>query len=285
MIRQALVIEIEEILNLVFNQNKMSEHYSGYLSLTFDSIQKELIELIEDPLSFVLIHVCNHQINACVLATQNPGLDVLDVMGPYTLSDDFSIQVDLMDALIKLSPIKQLQLNVHASSLYYQKLMSHFEARKSNVEYHLIIERKSLLNRSAKLDINLAKPKQYAKIKEIHNPIFRDMYLSAEQLTHTNSKQILLVLEQTDDIIGYAKILDLGNKIHLEVFALVEHYRNRHLGKSFLESVLIKAFDLFSHDNIQLIVDDHNEKALNLYRSFGFIEHKMMMIYQISISH
>ncbi len=282
MIKKAVLSDLDTLVELAYQQNQRKDQWSGFLSSTKSSIENDIRDMMNDDQSFIYFAEEEGVIHSMIMATPNPGLNLLDVMGPFTLLETLSSAKELIHKVTKHMKFPAIQCVVHADSLYYQTLFSSFSNVLLTHEYTLVIHKDQLKNQSARLDVNVAKPKHYPLIQALHNSIFNAVYLTSEDLVDVKDSQILFVLEQTDEIIGYAKVLVMNNTLHLEVIAVREDVRGKGIGKAFLKSVLIKAFEVYPINRMQLMVDATHEKAIRLYQQIGFTEQQKRSIYHIS---
>ena len=92
-----------------------------------------------------------------------------------------------------------------------------------------------------------------------------------------SNNSLLLLVELDNEIIGHAHIEQKSNKIKMKhrsefgIGILKEHW-GKGIGKILME-VLINFAKTFNFEQIELVVIKSNERAITLYKNFGFEEY------------
>ena len=107
------------------------------------------------------------------------------------------------------------------------------------------------------------------KVVMLEHQIFKDAwsYQSFETELKKNKYSIPLVLEEKDEILGYAILWKIYEEFHIANIAIHPNHQGKKLGEYFLHQCLQKAIDC---KYALLEVRESNQRAINLYLKFGF---------------
>ena len=96
----------------------------------------------------------------------------------------------------------------------------------------------------------------------------KDMFL--EELAEVPQSREVVVLEQSDQIIGYASLRFVGREGDINTIAIARGHQRQGLGKKLLNWLEETAV---SHGVRELFLDvrTDNEPAINLYKAAGFV--------------
>lgn len=76
----------------------------------------------------------------------------------------------------------------------------------------------------------------------------------------TLPNRVLIGFYFNNELIGYAALMDSAPAMHLDLIYIQEEYRNKKIGKAFLDVFPIQS----------IYTNPHNERAIDLYLSSGF---------------
>lgn len=110
------------------------------------------------------------------------------------------------------------------------------------------------------------------KIVEIEEEAFSDPWSENAFLSLLENKGLThyYVLEDINkNILGYFGILIVLDECQIHTIAIDHNYRKKGLGSLMIEKIIDISMDRFVK-TINLEVDINNEKAVNLYKKFGF---------------
>ncbi|MDY0278329.1 MAG: GNAT family N-acetyltransferase [Acholeplasma sp.] len=120
------------------------------------------------------------------------------------------------------------------------------------------------------LSIDLVTNDEKRTIKDMHERIFPNVYLTSDNLLENDKDKYVYVLHDEEKPISYGLIKLMKGQAFLEIFAIDEPYRGRGLAKPFITSIIHEAFKHQDIKKIFLVVDDNNEIAYQLYQKIGF---------------
>jgi ribosomal-protein-alanine N-acetyltransferase len=108
-----------------------------------------------------------------------------------------------------------------------------------------------------------------SKVHNIECLLFNDPWPKKSFKTEIKQKNISFpfVVEETDEIVGYIICWYYMNELHIGNIAVVPQKQRQGIGKYMLRKVFENFFD---YNNAFLEVRESNEKAINLYMTFGF---------------
>jgi Acetyltransferases len=109
---------------------------------------------------------------------------------------------------------------------------------------------------------------------EIFNSNFREP-LTVEDIYYDEMQNYYLdygcvFIKFHDNYIGYGQIIKDGSIPTIVNFGLINHYRNKGLGKVFLKYLISILFEK-GYTSVRIKVDSNNTHALRLYMNLGFI--------------
>ncbi|QQG41402.1 MAG: N-acetyltransferase [Candidatus Woesebacteria bacterium] len=126
----------------------------------------------------------------------------------------------------------------------------------------------------------LSKEKTYIMMQGEQMTITDEEKYLKGQLEKIGKKETVQLLLFVDGKIAGVTAIDLKNRIksHIGVFgiSLAKEYRGKGLGKLLMKLVLDEAKKLSKLKIVTLEVFAENEKAQNMYKSFGFVQYGML---------
>ncbi|NLY46070.1 MAG: GNAT family N-acetyltransferase, partial [Tissierella sp.] len=144
-------------------------------------------------------------------------------------------------------------------------------------EYRLIFKKNHIYNDRLNFNIGELPIDYYGKLKELHDEIFPNVYISgADIIENIGKKHFVYSIIENKTLIAYSVLRLNGNMSGTaEIIAVREEFRGRGYGKAIISYLIDKAVNLFKVSNVDLMVDGDNEKAIKLYLDLGFvIEHE-----------
>ena len=222
MIYQPTLSKLNQIVDLIDELNLTDTFYSGYMSQQKEIIQKEIIECINDQL--VLSY---QELDGIITFFINEETKIIDIAGPYVKSKDVNIGIELIKHIINIYPDHQLNFFFNRESKYYLELMTSLQGVYQGDETILTLNRHHFTSHQVEVNISLNNEKYHHLIKEMHDRIFPNVYLTSSELLKPDELKSLYVLLDENNPIGYALIRKTKPKAFLEIFAIDTPYRGK----------------------------------------------------------
>ena len=101
--------------------------------------------------------------------------------------------------------------------------------------------------------------------------LFSNVFLNGDIKKEINNNPYLKIYIYLNDnnILGFIEIFQIYDRIEIANFNVLENYQNQHIGSKLLEYIINNAIDN-QLKNITLEVRSDNEKAIYLYKKYGF---------------
>ncbi len=278
MIRKIRHEDYEDVFSLISTLDHSDDFYCGYTSNDNDQLKKELTDTIQKQAAYVA--VVDGKIKGVVSYFQfNEKVNRYDISGPYVINHSVDLAFDLYQQVTKTLKVGTYQFFFRKNSSFYPKLMDKIKAECKGYEYELMLEKYNF-KRLGKVTFSVAAMKEDERelVKQMHDQMFPDVYLSANQLVESKD---VYVFHHDDEAIGYALIRPMQNMFYLDVFAIKEQFRHQGFGKQFLSSIIDKSFYKNTHRKIKLVVEAANEQAVQMYIDFGFSIISINSVYHV----
>ena len=107
---------------------------------------------------------------------------------------------------------------------------------------------------------------QIEKLGLLINEKFPKLFIMHEVIQEKYAK--VYVFEQRGKIIGFLHVTDLGETIDIVNIAVSPEYQNQDIGSILIDYMITDATPSLKLITLEVAVD--NEKAINLYKKFGF---------------
>lgn len=257
--------QLDTIIETIYELNASHQFYSGYMSKSLQSMTRDIEECITNQTI-----LCFEDCQSVLTFYVNEMTKTIDIAGPFVKDYDVKKGVTLIQHVINIYPDYQLNFFFDRKSEYYLSLMNAFNASFQGDETILTLQKEDFKHVSNTLSIDLITRDEKRIIKEMHNHIFPNVYLTSDDLLEKYKDKYLYVLHDEEKPIGYGLIKLMKEQAFLEIFAIDEPYRSRGLAKPFISTVLHEAFKHPDMQKIFLVVDDINEIAYQLYQKIGF---------------
>ncbi|WP_426350658.1 GNAT family N-acetyltransferase [Alloiococcus sp. CFN-8] len=151
-------------------------------------------------------------------------------------------------------------------------------ATKMINEYHLLLHHDKWNQKTSTRIPHKLQETEYQFMAALHDGIFPDAYISGADILSSLEEGTRRVYTITDNhkVLAYGVLRLKGRKeASAEVIGVREDSRHQGYGRAILNHLCQIAFTELSAEEIDLIVDGDNEKAISLYLDTGFsIEHE-----------
>ncbi len=111
-----------------------------------------------------------------------------------------------------------------------------------------------------------------AEAAPAQRPFVTQWTRDAHQQALTNEDRAHGIIEDGGDLIGYVILAGLAEGRSIELVRIVVTRPGRGIGRRVLRAIERHAFDVLGAHRLWLDVFTHNDRALGLYRSEGFVE-------------
>lgn len=116
------------------------------------------------------------------------------------------------------------------------------------------------------------RPEQARDFARLHDAVFPGVYCSGQDILETWGKnRFLYVLERQQELVAYGVLRSSGRKqATAEIVGVRNGFRGHGYGRAILNYLAETAFTQFGAEELDLIVDSNNQRAIDLYLSVGF---------------
>lgn len=260
--------DTEKAVELVHALNLTPDFNSGYCPRDRELIEKEIMDSADTGQS--LVYETGGELMGVLLSFQAP-TGAYDLSGPFVKDKDMGIGEALMEGYMgRVGENAQVNAFFDASSDFYKTLMSRhgFEFREN--EYILKLFKNRLKPYEGSMALVKAETKDKPSLISMHREIFGDVYISEAMLVEkTRFKHILMPVKE-GKLLGFALLIPRHKDAYLEIFGLLKAHRGKGHAKPFLHALAKKAFTDMGKEQVMLVVDAVNERALKVYRDIGF---------------
>lgn len=267
MIQRAKHADLTKLTELV-STYQLDREYSGYMRLDRTHIQKDLETAIANQCVLMVWH---KEQQGALIGHCDKKRAVCDLAGPYVHNHNLELGIALIKHWIALYPevyVHQFFFNRHSS--YYQTIMDNLNAHFQGYESILRLDRKAFVSQPKDARVTPMHPRQKEAVEQLHTTIFPNAYLDAQTLTAIKKDQTVYVICEDTKVIGYGLMKIHGSQASLEVFAIAEAYRGKQLSKPLIQTMIHETLQDTRIKTVQLVVENINDVALNLYRRIGF---------------
>lgn len=146
---------------------------------------------------------------------------------------------------------------------------------EANGEQELMLKCENYISKVENRTV-IAYTKEYEeRVKELHDVIAKDYYLTSNELIKSNGDTIeLYIILDEEEVVAYGALRfseHTDATVWIEIIGVKEQHRGKGYGKMILDELLYQAFQRIGVYEVKLNVDDINRTALSLYSSFGFV--------------
>lgn len=277
--------DLEKITELVYAKNNTEEHHIPYCCKNTENIYKDFENMIngernlvvaawdEDKLCGVLGIYCIDEINR------------VDNIGPFIDCNNENIQgnaktcfINTAKDLVTLArnefPTHDFSFDINAKNVNCLELMDTLGSNLNDTELHLSLKRDNFVDVYEESLAISYKTEYEEQLRNLHDEISGDYYLTSNQLLETigNEREAYLIIEN-NRVVSYGVLQFSANtdkEVFIEILGVDKDYRGKGYGRMIQSHLISKAFERKSVEEVNLVVDDINSVALNLYESFGF---------------
>lgn len=260
---------LETIAHFVHAMNNQPTYYSGYMSLSKSRIHQDIKAAIAA--QGVLV-AKDSDLEGVLITHTNPDQKTCDMAGPYVVNEDLNVGKTLIDHWIQNhAQGLTLQFFFHRQSAFYHRLMKAINAGYQGDETILTLSKADYQPDTTHADVSAMTAKQRDAVKRLHDTTFPSVYITGEDVVAPHETHDVYVLTERDAVIGYGLVKHHGTMGSLEVFAIDRAHRGQGRAKPFISCIIDDVFKKKDVQTVQLVVENVNRTALNLYTAMGFV--------------
>lgn len=275
MIKECKLKDITECTDLAFKINRKPESSSGYCSKKYESIYRDFETMITGEEHAVVGYFEVDKLVGVMGLHVDVDKHTADCVGPFIDGDRFlKIAKDMLDfTRTLLDESIRYHFYFDQRNTDYVAFMNVLNAEYKGNECFLKLKRENYIPKSIEVTVEMITAENSDELIKLHDRIFPDIYVSGGDIIRSQgrNRQAFCINEQ-DHMVGYGVLrLDEGSSnICVEILAVDEGNRGKGYGKALLSNSLNQGFSNDSIESVNLIVDDPNSVAKNLYYSYGF---------------
>lgn len=145
-------------------------------------------------------------------------------------------------------------------------------AKRQVSEYNMLLRKDHWRNPPVAPAPQPLRPEQAQDFARLHDTVFPGVYCSGQDILETWGKnRFLYVLEHQQELVAYGVLQSSGGKqATAEIVGVREDFRGHGYGRAILNHLAETAFTQLRAEELNLIVDSDNQRAINLYLSADF---------------
>lgn len=275
MIRICTSNDIQQIVDLAFAKNNQPEHNSAFCYKEYNSIQQDLLKMMESKVNAVIGYFEEETLIGVIGICVDEEKHTADCCGPFVAVEDFASIAKLLFDYVKNYFKQNLKYNFFFDSRNrdYIAFMDVIHAENQGNECCLTLKRENYKRKSYGINI-IPLPVEYVNdFMSLHNTIFPDVYVSGMDIINSigQSRKVFCIIEN-EILIGYSILKRAINnsRATAEIIAIDKKQRGKGYGKALLNELAKQAFCVENVEFLNLVVENININAMNLYCTFGF---------------
>lgn len=275
MIRIAAIEDIPQIVDLVFMKNNQPQHNSAYCCKEYDAIKRDFLSMIESKQNAVVAYFEEETLLGVLGVIVDEEKSTADCCGPFVAVEDF--------VGISAKMLEYARDHFNAGLKYYFffdtrnrsciDLMNAIRAENQGNEFILTLKRDNFIKKEHAVSIVPLPGEYWNSFVNLHDTVFPDIYVSGRDITNSigENRKVFCIIEDKN-VVGYGVLRRTANssRATAEVIAVEESKQGNGYGRALLNELAKQAFGDESVDILDLVVENTNTNALNLYYSVGF---------------
>lgn len=255
----------------IMNQDDTTK--SSFLSSKKSLIRKDFLGLSQHSDHILLCDYHQRKVRGLIACFKHPHQDFMDCAGPFF--KDIALGQALIEEVLKLTADQYHLLFFFDHR--HQTLISMIESLGGYVqgdESQLVLNRGCEKNVSNNQNIELYSDTFAQWLKDTHEKIFKESYIPIDDLIHHKdpSRSVYIIFFENLPI-GYLILKSYPHflqRMTIEMIGILEDHRHQGYGKALLSYAIKTCFADPRVTSIDLIVENINTHALNLYTYLGF---------------
>jgi len=276
MVRKCNSTHLQQCTDIAYARNSKPESNSAYCSKSKEYISADFAFIIDSSDSILLGFFDNDVVVGVLACFVNPDNNWIDCAGPFFKNEWNKEDAKAMIAYAKSKLPKAARFNFYfdTRNINFHQLMESLSAERNDNEYILLLKKTDY--KPQKIEHNIvAYDKDFENdVVKLKNDTWPDLYITDNDLINSTNKDrdIFCALDENGAFVGYGilKRYEDSSRITAEVFAVAEYARGKGYGWALLNTVIDCAFNKYSANMVDLVVDKLNTHARDLYYSCGF---------------
>lgn len=273
MIKKVTKSHINQAIRYALKMNQIDEMKSSFLSSKRSLVKKDFIDLFSHDKHLILGDYRRFSMCGLIVCYKHPHQDFMDCAGPFY--EDMSVGHALIEEVLNLTSFSQNVIfffdHRHQELI---KLIESFGGHLQGDESQLILKRGQEKNISHSENIHAYDRSHQSWLKMTHDHLFPDSYIPMDDVLSMkdSSRQTYLIFD-SDQPIGYLILKsypDFLQRKTIEMIGVIDRYRHKGYGRALLSYAIRECFLDPRVTSIDLIVENVNTHALNLYTNLGF---------------
>lgn len=265
---------LDELIEFAFKLNNNIESSSNFCAKSKSYIKKDFLNGISNNSIFAF-----YKDNE-IIGILNYYMDELRNNADCTLLIDSQKCDYNLVANLLFKKIKSLNDTNTKYTFFFPKeniecanFLESINANREVNEYGLRLDKGYANIDKVNLDIGKLPTDYYEELKELHNEVFPDVYISGTDIIENiGKKHFVYSLIEDKTLIAYSVLRPNGDmSATAEIIAVRESFRGKGYGKAIISYLINMAFNSFKVSQVDLIVDGDNETAIKLYLDLGFV--------------
>lgn len=275
MIKKCSVDDIKQIVDMVYRKNNEPEHNSAFCFRQHDSIQQDFMSSLASDNDAVIGYYEGNTLIGVISFYVDEEKQTADCGGPFVEGDFCRIAKEMFDYAKKLYK-KQLCFNFFfdKKNIECMSFMNLIGAENQGNESVFTLNRSDYKKQEFGVSVEKLSPEYATQLIELHDSIFPGMYVSGKDIVQSNgvNRKVFCIINN-GCLIGYSVFKTPpygGTTATAEIIAVDEKYRGKGYGRILLNAIVKEGFSHSGIDRVDLVVEDANQNAIELYSSFGF---------------
>lgn len=277
--------DLESITDLAYRKNNEEKHQIAYCCKSRESIYKDYEAMIKGEENLVVTAWYGGKLYGILGLFCNDEIKRVDCAGPFvdckdtvtTEGNEISF-VEAAGEMLKFAkqhyPNYEFSFYFNSKNIACKELMKKENAENMGNEQFLCLKHENF-NSIEGLAKVISLPKGYEEqLRMLHDEIFPGCYLTGNQLLKSLGKEREAYVILEGNQLAAFGILEIptnaNDRMNTEIIGVKEDHRGKGFGKAIVNELLYQAFCRDSIKQVNLVVDEVNILARNLYASFGF---------------
>ncbi len=273
MIKKITRQRINQAIRFALKMNQIEEKKSSFLSSKRSLVKKDLIDLVSHEKHLMMGHYRRLSMDGLIVCFKHPHQDFMDCAGPFYT--EYEIGKSLIEEVLQ-------QSNGNQNLIFFfdhrhQELIQLIQSLGGYVqgdESQLILKRGQEKNLSENPLIQPYDSSWGSWLKAIHDQLFPESYIDIDDvISKKDTTRNVYIIYAEDQPIGYLILKsypDFLQRKTIEMIGVSEHYRHKGYGRALLSHAIRMSFLDQRVTSIDLIVENINTHALDLYTHLGF---------------
>lgn len=270
-IRKPRVEERKSIIDLIHMRSQDAGTASLYCYQTYRDIEKEITWMFHHGHPFLGAFE-NNILQGIVYGFQVPGQSRIDVSGPFLIDMGLKAVADnLLSNFRKDHSSKSLHFYFEKANTDCEELLINHGAVDQGDEYMMQISRDACASCQPSFDVMPMKNHEEPIFIDLLERVMGTQYIDGSEIIADENRSVQLY-HRGSKICGFLVLKAVPGKDHavMEMIGIESDFQNQGLGRILLSHALYCLCEYPSVQNIELIVDAANTRALHLYTSMGF---------------